>query len=211
MPHHGPAQSCAQGSPDVRPRFRAAAVLRTVRPRAGPRLGWPGGSGDQTAKWQGPARPRILDPASRPHRHAHAFPVRVSAGQKPVPVNFDDLHDRREGLDHLFHRAGIIANMLLAFTGLPTGSSAVALPFGDSGPDPLFMTNQHHAGGIQPDPDPPQRARSPHGFNQRGFIFFSASSPTDSLSSSAFSSWRPRPPDYRFHSCILTLIHVLLP
>lgn len=68
--------------------------------------------GDQTAKWQGrlSLNPlRHLDPMGTLMLFLFGF-----GWAKPVPVNFDNLHDPRRGLIFV-SSAGITANMLLAF------------------------------------------------------------------------------------------------
>ncbi len=68
--------------------------------------------GDGTAKWQGrlSLNPlRHLDPVGTVMLFLFGF-----GWAKPVPVNFENLHDRREGLI-LVSAAGILANLCLAF------------------------------------------------------------------------------------------------
>src|SRR5512136_2261072 len=71
--------------------------------------------GDETAKWQGrlSLNPlRHLDPIGTLMLFLFGF-----GWAKPVPVNFNNLHDRRKGLV-LVSSAGIAANLTLAFLAL---------------------------------------------------------------------------------------------
>jgi len=68
--------------------------------------------GDQTAKWQGrlSLNPlRHLDPIGTLMLFLFGF-----GWAKPVPVNFENLHDPRKGLIFV-SAAGIVANLFLAF------------------------------------------------------------------------------------------------
>jgi Zn-dependent protease len=68
--------------------------------------------GDPTAKWQGrlSLNPlKHLDPIGTLMLFIFGF-----GWAKPVPVNFDNLHNRRKGLIFV-SSAGIVANMLMAF------------------------------------------------------------------------------------------------
>jgi len=69
--------------------------------------------GDQTAKWQGrlSLNPlKHLDPIGTLMLFLFGF-----GWAKPVPVNFENLHDPRRGLIFI-SAAGIVANLFLAFT-----------------------------------------------------------------------------------------------
>jgi Zn-dependent protease len=86
--------------------------------------------GDPTAKWQGrlSLNPiKHLDPVGTLMLFIFGF-----GWAKPVPVNFDNIHDTRKGLIFV-SSAGIIANMLLAFVAFfllrllsPTPSGVLA-------------------------------------------------------------------------------------
>jgi hypothetical protein len=140
--------------------------------------------GDPTAKWQGRLS---LNPLKHLDPIGTLMLFLVGFGwAKPVPVNFENLHDPRRGLIFV-SAAGIVANLF---------------PCGNPFFDPLLpCADQHHACGIQPDPDPaPRRLEDPHGFWIREVSVFS--SPPRALRffyhHRPAVSRRPGPPDRIF-------------
>jgi Zn-dependent protease len=150
--------------------------------------------GDQTARLQGrlSLNPlRHLDPVGTLMLFLFGF-----GWAKPVPVNFENLRDLRKGLIFV-SSAGIVANMLLAFTAFLLNHLLSPSPSGILAPV-LYYSAQINimlaAFNLIPIP-PLDGSKISWGLRPRSFSIYSfASNPTVFLSSSAcciLAPWTP--------------------